>query len=354
MQNFGRQNAKSSCCGLIGVRRDQLVRREVFAAFARDLDEASPVFHRDRISPLHLGHATGADTELAADSSVSAKVFDDLLKAAHDTTNQHIKCQYVNIIRVVNSDSVVGMSGMSERLRQAREKAGFESASAAAAAVGVNPSTYRAHENGQNEFSAGYAGRYGKRFGVSASWLLTGEGNGPTATKLDDPDRALSNLPRPMPNASPPVPVDFPARRLPMYGAAIGGADGRFVLNGNKVADALCPPQLADVPDAYGVFVVGTSMEPRYFAGEAVFLHPHLPVRQGDFVVVQLLGADEGEQVEGYVKRFVSMNAKELVLEQYEDREGIDENAPLNDRRRLKFPRSRVAAVHKIVQSGIA
>ncbi|RFC66482.1 LexA family transcriptional regulator [Fulvimarina endophytica] len=69
------------------------------------------------------------------------------------------------------------MSEMSDRLRQARVEAGYGSASAAAAAVGINPSTYRAHENGQNEFGPEYATLYGRRFSVAPGWLLTGSGD---------------------------------------------------------------------------------------------------------------------------------------------------------------------------------
>lgn len=64
---------------------------------------------------------------------------------------------------------------MSDRLRIARENAGFNSARSAALAIGVNPSTYGAHENGQNNFKPKDAEFYAAAFKVSAAWLLTGE-----------------------------------------------------------------------------------------------------------------------------------------------------------------------------------
>ncbi len=63
---------------------------------------------------------------------------------------------------------------MSDRLRIARENAGFNSARSAALAIGVNPSTYGAHENGQNNFKPKDAEFYAAAFKVSAAWLLTG------------------------------------------------------------------------------------------------------------------------------------------------------------------------------------
>lgn len=64
---------------------------------------------------------------------------------------------------------------MNERLRNARIAAGFVSATDAIDYCKWKGSTYRAHENGQNNFNVEYATRYGKAYGVSASWLLLGE-----------------------------------------------------------------------------------------------------------------------------------------------------------------------------------
>ncbi len=68
-------------------------------------------------------------------------------------------------------------SDMNTRLREARREAGFASATDAIEYCKWKGSTYRAHENGQNNFNVEYAARYGKAYGVSASWLLLGEGS---------------------------------------------------------------------------------------------------------------------------------------------------------------------------------
>jgi phage repressor protein C with HTH and peptisase S24 domain len=144
-------------------------------------------------------------------------------------------------------------------------------------------------------------------------------------------------------NAGAPEPSRLPRRRLPVYGLARGGDDGRFVLNGQRVADVLCPPSLEHVPEAYAVFIHGESMEPRYYPGETAWVHPHLPVRAGDFVVAQIF-AGEGEPPLGFVKRFVSRNSRELVLEQFNPPEGQD--------RLMRFPASHVISVHRILFAG--
>lgn len=65
---------------------------------------------------------------------------------------------------------------MGTRLRNARILAGFTSATTAADALGVSASTYRAHENGQNEFGPEEAAHYGRKFQTTAAYLLTGTG----------------------------------------------------------------------------------------------------------------------------------------------------------------------------------
>src|SRR5579884_581422 len=103
---------------------------------------------------------------------------------------------------------------------------------------------------------------------------------------------------------------------IPLYGHAVGGKDGEFILSGNQVSEVLAPPNLKGVPDAYAVYVVGDSMEPRYFAGEAVFVNPRLPVRRGHFVVAQI-AVQEGEPPHAYIKRFVAREGRLLRLEQF-------------------------------------
>jgi phage repressor protein C with HTH and peptisase S24 domain len=126
---------------------------------------------------------------------------------------------------------------------------------------------------------------------------------------------------------------------IPVFGHAVGGKDGEFILSGNQVSEVLAPPNLSHVPDAYAVYVVGDSMEPRYFAGETVFVNPRLPIGRGSFVVAQISKGQESEP-RAYVKRFVSQDAKRLRLEQY------------HPKKVLEFPMSTVVAIHRIVMSG--
>lgn len=67
------------------------------------------------------------------------------------------------------------MSTMNQRLKHARLQAGFKTATAAIEHCGWNSSTYRAHENGQNNYKIKDAKIYADAYGVSPVWLLVGE-----------------------------------------------------------------------------------------------------------------------------------------------------------------------------------
>lgn len=156
----------------------------------------------------------------------------------------------------------------------------------------------------------------------------------PRSAGLDEPPRT-----EPLPPRNAAVGTAVRLGRIPVYGQAVGGTDGQFPLNGSLITEVAAPPSLAGVSGAYAVMVVGTSMEPRYFAGEAVFVNPRLPVRVGDFVVAQI-AADEGEPPLAYVKRYVGQNDKSIRLEQ------------LNPPKKLTFAADRVVSIHRIVMSG--
>ncbi len=63
----------------------------------------------------------------------------------------------------------------SDRLRDARIAAGYETAKDAAVAMGVPVSTYIGHENGTRGFPAKRAAQYARKFKVTEEWLLYGK-----------------------------------------------------------------------------------------------------------------------------------------------------------------------------------
>jgi phage repressor protein C with HTH and peptisase S24 domain len=232
------------------------------------------------------------------------------------------------MIYVVEVDKVGGMAEKHERLRDARRNAGFETASAAAKALGISASTYRAHENGQNEFHMDDAKRYGTRFSVDPIYLLTGEriihsDVQPNPNILESPNALIRDR------------LKSEGHPIPVYGRAVGGVSGEFEMNGSLMGHVLAPPQLSEARKAYAVSISGDSMSPRFEENELVFVDPNKRIKKGDYVVVQIQSEENGPLL-AFVKRFCRRNSEELVLEQ------------LNPAKEMRFPESSVVSVHYI------
>lgn len=75
---------------------------------------------------------------------------------------------------------------IAERLKSARIKAGFETASQAANSMGVVPATYLAHENASRGIRNDALERYARKFKVDMSYLLTGMDSSPILKKKAD------------------------------------------------------------------------------------------------------------------------------------------------------------------------
>ena len=128
---------------------------------------------------------------------------------------------------------------------------------------------------------------------------------------------------------------------IPLLGQGVAGRDGSFPFNGERVADIPAPPSIARIRDAYAIYVVGTSMLPRYEPGEIVFVDPTKPAMRGDYVVVQISEGGDDVASAGYIKQYVSMDEKQIKLLELHPK-----------RKQLTFPTARVVAVHVIVLAG--
>lgn len=74
--------------------------------------------------------------------------------------------------------------GIGARLTRARRAAGYDTATAAAEALGIKYPTYAAHENGSRGVPRNMD-RYARFFRVSLDWLLEGQGPGPHLASRD-------------------------------------------------------------------------------------------------------------------------------------------------------------------------
>ncbi len=221
------------------------------------------------------------------------------------------------------------------RLKQARAAAGYETPSDAARAHprDINVNTLISNENGNRDISRKAAEKYARIFGVTAGWLLYGE----DVTAVTAQPAKIGGIPEvEQPNAGAPKKIVAGLAKIPVYGQAVGGVDGEFVMNGSLLYEVLAPPNLSETSGAYAVVVSGDSMSPRYEDGETVFVDPKRRPKRGDYVIAQIRLEENGPLL-AYVKKFTRHNAEELVLAQF------------NPAKELRFRSENVHSVHVVV-----
>jgi len=238
-----------------------------------------------------------------------------------------------------------------DRLRWARQQAGYASAAAFAREAAVPEVTYRAHEKGARlsggrGLSEAAARAYAKLLGIDWAWLLTGAGEpsdaGQHAPRRSGPEEMPG---APAPNVGDetvelPAPAGLP-RNVPLRGtAACGdtrGDAGDFEFNGEIVDYVRRPPGIAAARNVFAVYVTGDSMAPRFEAGELVFVHPDKPPVNGCDVLVELHGHD-GQAGACYIKRLLRRTPSKLVLRQF--------NPPRDD---IELPLAKVRVLYRIL-----
>ncbi len=120
---------------------------------------------------------------------------------------------------------------------------------------------------------------------------------------------------------------------IPLYARPLAGENDAFSFTDGPAAEIACPPFLERVVGAYAVGVSGESMEPRYRAGEVLYVNPARPPRRGDDVVMQVQTAD---QQLAYIKNLLQLCPDQITLRQY------------NPQREISFRRDRIKSMHVI------
>jgi phage repressor protein C with HTH and peptisase S24 domain len=234
--------------------------------------------------------------------------------------------------REFRTDDFMEKSTASAELKRLRERAGM-SVREVAAAIDRPSSTYASYEDKfKREFLPVELIRslipvFGSRGVPSADlWKLAG-----VAPEPDQPAPSIESPARP---AELPAQVEM-VRDVPVLGIASCGPDGIFAFESGTIDFVRRPPRLRGIADAYALYVQGSSMSPWREEGQLVYVHPKQPVRNGDYVVVQIRGREHPE--EAYIKRLSRRTPNELRLEQF------------NPAKEISIPHKRVAAIHRII-----
>ncbi len=132
------------------------------------------------------------------------------------------------------------------------------------------------------------------------------------------------------------------ARRpmLGIIGQPIAGEPELVLVDSRTHGQIAAPPQLEGVAGAAAVYARGSSMEPRYFAGELVYLHPGKPPNPGDFVFVVFNQSGFVTQV-GCIRQYVAEDLTHIHLR------------TLSPKKEHLLPREALVAMLTIVGSGL-
>jgi phage repressor protein C with HTH and peptisase S24 domain len=137
---------------------------------------------------------------------------------------------------------------------------------------------------------------------------------------------------RPPRSASPAAPSPPQTGELvPIRSAGRGGADQQMFLEDGPIGYTPRPANLNGVRDAYAIYMIGDSMEPRYEQGWLLHVNPFKPPTRGRDVVVY----KTGQAV--LIKQFVGWQGDHLVLRQ------------LNPDETFRVPRVEIVECHLIV-----
>jgi phage repressor protein C with HTH and peptisase S24 domain len=229
------------------------------------------------------------------------------------------------------------MSTLAKRLQETMERAGLTQAALARKASGfgesVSQQVVQHLTSGRNTTSKSLV-PIARALDVSVEWLATGEG-GSFAVKGGAANLRASKAAR---DAARDQARDN--ERVPVLGMAECGADGWSLWNGDIIDTIPRPMNLAGAPKAYAVYIVGDSMEPRYYSGELAHVHPGKPVTIGAFVLVQMRPDHDGETPKAVVKRLIKRSATKITLEQY------------NPPKKFDIKTDDIVSIHRVVGSG--
>ena len=170
---------------------------------------------------------------------------------------------------------------------------------------------------------------------VSLEWLLTGNTPNVAETEKTRTNSKMSDVKFTNGTLSP---RQYMPQEVPVMGTAACNSDnGSFKLDTSIIDYVHRPPALLMTKDLYALYVEGDTMEPRFNAGDLVFVHPHKPVRIGDSVVVQIAKTID-EPIEAMIAVLAKRTSHEVVLKKY------------NPEKIINFDNANIVSIHKIFE----
>jgi phage repressor protein C with HTH and peptisase S24 domain len=122
---------------------------------------------------------------------------------------------------------------------------------------------------------------------------------------------------------------------VPVYGYAAGSLQKGLNLSNGEVIDWVTrhPAQMG-INNAFAVYVFSDSMEPRYFRGELVYIHPGRPPEVNRDCIIEMKSGD------AYIKRFLRQSEEKIRV------------AQLNPPQEKEIPKADIKAIYAVVGRG--
>lgn len=124
---------------------------------------------------------------------------------------------------------------------------------------------------------------------------------------------------------------------IPVLGQVVGGDGGDFQFNGQTIDFLRRPPGISTMKDVFGLYVMGSSMWPKFEEGEPIYVSGSRPPAIGDYVVVEMQPVEEGEAHAGFLKRLVRRTGAKIVCEQF------------NPAREIEYDREAVKSLFRVI-----
>jgi len=145
--------------------------------------------------------------------------------------------------------------------------------------------------------------------------------------------RKLSDIPlQPIARATA---ANSAAQMVPVYGYAAGSLQQGLNLSNGEVVDWVTrhPAQIG-INNAFAIYVFSDSMEPRYFRGELVYVHPGRPPEANRDCIIEMKNGD------AYIKRYVRQSEEKIRV------------AQLNPPQEKEIPKADIKAIYAVVGRG--
>ena len=210
-----------------------------------------------------------------------------------------------------------------DRIKLRRNELGITQ-EALAKQVGKSQSAVGNWESNQNKPSRKMVKELAEKLSIAAEWLEFGESD----------------------RKAPPIQTDLFGKsgktdvfdKIPILGGVDGSHEFGIITDPVRAFGRIeRPPVLREVKDAYAVYIVGSEMEPRYFAGDLVYINPNKPLTANCFAVVRLNHEFTGNKPHYTIMQFLEKSIESYVFWQY------------NPPNKISMAKKDLASVHRIV-----